>query len=160
MVVVLLLALTLPARGGGPLLPCGTTRNFVQDQRQLLDVFEVVSGVCAQRGESCPPGAPLPTSCVSAECQRAVQLAADSCSSAFAKDGFLKSAFKPVLDAAVAVCAAAPHAPDAQVRSREGSLFAASPLTRSAPACRSATSSPATSRPAAHSRCKLVTEAG
>ena len=135
MMVVVVLALTLPARGGGeggggPLLPCGTTGNFVQDQRQLLDVFEVVSGVCAQRGESCPPGAPLPTSCASAECQRAVQLAADSCSSAFARDGFLKSAFKPALDSAVAVCAAAPHSADNQVRARESSA------PRSAPHCR------------------------
>ena len=86
--------------------------------------------MCAQRGESCPPGAPLPTSCASAECQRAVRLAADSCSPAFAKDDFLKSAFKPLLDAVVAVCATTPHSADAQVRSS-----ARSSAPRSAPQC-------------------------
>ena len=110
--------------GGGPLLPCGTSGDIVQKQRQLIDVFEVVRGVCAQRGESVPPDVPLPASCVSAECQRVVQLAVDSCGPTFAHDGFLKSAFKPVLDAAVAVCAAAPHSADAQVRSREGLCLA------------------------------------
>jgi hypothetical protein len=84
----------------------------------VLDVFEFVKGVCGQRGESLPAGALLPTSCASTECQRAVQLAADSCAPAFAKDGFLKTAFGPVLDAAAAVCAAAPHAANGQVRSQ------------------------------------------
>ena len=145
---------------GGPLLPCGTSGDFVQDQRQLIDVFEFVKGVCAQRGESCPAGAPLPASCGSAECQRAVQLAEDSCGPAFAKDGFLKDAFKPILDAAVAVCASAPSAgEDVQVRSLS---LEEPPAPGFAPACsaterpvvspRSATSSLATSRPAARSR--------
>ena len=143
MVAALLLALTLKLHvlptapavgggdgGGGPLLPCGTSGEFLQDQRQLIDVFEVVRGVCAQRGESCPPGAPLPASCASAECQRAVRLAADSCSPAFAKDGFLKSAFGSYLDAAVAVCAAAPHSADNQVRARERSAPRSAPHRR------------------------------
>lgn len=101
---------------GGSLLPCRSTGDVVQDQREVADVFEFVKGVCGQRGETRPPGAPLPTSCDSAECQRAVHLAEDSCRSAFAEDGFLRSAFKPVLDAAVAVCASVPHPADSQVR--------------------------------------------
>ena len=113
---------------GGPLLPCGTSGDFVIDQNQITKVFEFAKGVCAQRGESCPVGAPLPTSCGSAECQRAVQLAKDSCSSAFAKGGFLSAAFKPVLDAAVAVCTATPHPANAQVRSPHSSVRRASPL--------------------------------
>ena len=54
--------------------------------------------------------------------QRAVQLAEDSCGPAFAKDAFLKSAFKPILDAAVAVCAStpSPQGEDVQVRSESG----------------------------------------
>lgn len=118
----LVLASPAVAVGGGPggsLLPCRSTGDLVQDQREVADVFEFVKGVCAQRGESCPTGTPLPTSCDSAECQRAVYLAEDSCRSAFAEDGFLRSAFKPVLDAAVAVCANVPHPADSQVRSRE-----------------------------------------
>jgi hypothetical protein len=79
-------------------------------------VFDFVKGVCKQRGESLPAGAVLPTSCASAECQRAVQLATHSCGPAFTKDGFLKSAFGPILSAAAAVCAAAPHPADGQVR--------------------------------------------
>ena len=130
---------------GGPLLPCGTSGDFVQDQRQLIDVFEFVKGVCAQRGESFLSGAPLPASCGSAECQRAVQLAEDSCGPAFAKDAFLKAAFKPILDAAVAVCASAPSPPgeDVQVRSESGGA----PAPGFAPAC-SATDRPVF-RPAA-----------
>jgi hypothetical protein len=128
------LALTLPARvggegGDGPLLPCGTSGGSDPggDSRQVLDVFQVVKGVCAQRGEACPAGHILPTSCASAECQRAVQLAADSCSPAFAKDGFLKSAFGSYLDAVVAVCDAAPHSADNQVRAQESSAPRSAP---------------------------------
>ena len=115
----LLVATVIGEGGGGPLLPCGTSGDFVTDQRQVVEVFEFVKGVCAQRGESCPSGAPLPTSCDSAECQRAVQLADDSCRSAFAPVGFLRAAFEPILNATAAVCAAAPQPADAQVRSRE-----------------------------------------
>ena len=135
MLLLLLLTLTLELRGvptalpaevggegeSGPLLPCGTSGGSDPggDSRQVLDVFQVVKGVCAQRGEACPAGHILPISCGSAECQRAVRLAADSCSPTFAKDGFLKSAFGSYLDAAVAVCDAAPHSADAQVWARE-----------------------------------------
>jgi hypothetical protein len=140
------MALALPARAslsplpmlrldppaGGPLLPCGTSGDPIQDQIQVAHVFEFVRGVCEQRGESFPSGAPLPASCGSAECQRAVQLAEDSCGPAFAKDAFLKAAFKPILDAVVAVCASAPSpGEDAQVRS--GSRGA--PAPGFAPAC-------------------------
>ena len=140
------MALALPARASpstlptirldppaaGPLLPCGTSGDSNQNQRQVADVFEFVKGVCAQRGESCPAAEPLPASCGSAECQRAVQLAEDSCGPAFAKDAFLKAAFKPILDAVVAVCASAPSpGEDAQVRS--GSRGA--PAPGFAPAC-------------------------
>ena len=120
------MALALPitrldAPAGGPLLPCGTSGDPIQDQRQVVDAFGFVRGVCEQRGESFLSGAPLPASCGSAECQRAVQLAEDSCGPAFAKDAFLKSAFKPMLDAVVAVCASAPSpGEDVQVRSESG----------------------------------------
>ena len=118
----LVLALAMPAAtvgyAGGPLLPCGATGDFVLDQRQVADVFEFVKGVCEQLGESCSTGEPLPTSCESVECQRAVQLARDSCNLSFAKSGFLKDAFEPILDAAVAVCASrTPQVADGQVRS-------------------------------------------
>ena len=105
--------------GGGPLLRCGSSGGADPggDSREVIDVFDFVKGVCEQRGESCPEGALLPTSCASAECQRAVQLAADSCAPAFAKDGFLNTAFGRFLDAAAAMCAAAPHAANGQVRS-------------------------------------------
>ena len=112
---------------GGALLPCGTSGDQIQDQRQILDVFEFVKGVCGQRGERFLSGAALPASCGSAECQRAVQLADDSCGPAFAKDAFLKTAFKPMLDAVVAVCASAPSPADAQVRSASGGAAAPRP---------------------------------
>jgi len=137
-VVVLLLALTLPARGGGeggggPLLPCGTSggKDASGDSRQVLDVFDVVKGVCEQAGESID--GLVPSSCGSAECQRVVQLAQDSCSPAFATDGFLKVAFASLWTSfthATAICAAAPHSADNQVRARESSA------PRSAPHCR------------------------
>ena len=122
LLAIVAMALALPMTRldpptGGPLLPCGTSGDPIQDQRQVADVFGFVRGVCEQRGESFLSGAPLPASCGSAECQRVVQLAEESCGPAFAKDAFLKSAFKPILDAAVAVCASAPSATDAQVQS-------------------------------------------
>eukprot|EP01046_Picozoa_sp_COSAG06_P046596 COSAG06_NODE_6625_length_2850_cov_1410.579426_2_plen_173_part_00 len=111
--------------GGGPLLPCGSSGGADPggDSHEVIDVFDFAKGVCEQRGESFPAGAPLPTSCASAECQRAVQLAADSCEAAFAKGGFLKTAFGPVLHAAAVVCAAAPRAANGQVRSQRASLL-------------------------------------
>ena len=72
------LAASISEGTGGSLLPCATSGDFVTDQTQVTKVFQFVKGVCAQRGESCPSGAPLPTSCDTAECQRAVQLAKDS----------------------------------------------------------------------------------
>jgi hypothetical protein len=110
---------------GGPLLPCGSSGDFGKDQTEVTAVFVFVKGVCEQRAESCPAGAPLPTSCTSTECQRAVRLATDSCAAAFAKEGWLKNAWAPVLNAAVAVCAAAPHPVQGQVR---GSLPLSLPL--------------------------------
>eukprot|EP01044_Picomonas_judraskeda_P011792 COSAG03_NODE_1639_length_3730_cov_8.308455_1_plen_230_part_00 len=104
------------APGGGVLLPCGSTASPGEGSRQVLDVFKFVNGVCAQRGESCPPGSVLPASCASAECQRAVQLATDSCTPVFAKNAFLKTAFGKLLDAAAAVCAVALCPADSQVR--------------------------------------------
>eukprot|EP01046_Picozoa_sp_COSAG06_P002399 COSAG06_NODE_84_length_25090_cov_20.561042_14_plen_156_part_00 len=105
-------ATTASASGGGPLLPCGTTGNVGGDSQQVLDAFNFVKAVCGQVGEAVPADAPLPTSCATAECQRAVRLVADSCASAFRADSFLKTAFGPTFDAAAAVCAAA-HPPDA-----------------------------------------------
>lgn len=155
---------------GGPLLPCATSGDFVTDQRQVLGVFEFVKGVCAQRGESCPSGAPLPTSCGTPECQRAVQLAGDSCRSGFAKDGFLKSAFGPVLDAATAVCAAAAQPVSNQVSSVPALLHpnVAQVRFQEAPSCiatnpprsvrHSATSLLVTTRKATHFRLRWVKE--
>ena len=118
----LLPTIRLDSPAAGPLLLCGTSGDPIQDQIQVAHAFGFVRGVCEQRGESFLSGAQLPASCSSAECQRAVQLAEDSCGPAFAKDAFLKSAFKPILDAAVAVCASALHIPgeDVQVRSESG----------------------------------------
>ena len=67
------MALALPMTrldppAGGPLLPCGTSGDPIQDQIQVAHVFGFVRGVCAQRGESFLSGAPLPASCGSAEC--------------------------------------------------------------------------------------------
>ena len=115
------------SRGGGVLLPCGSTAASGEDSRQVLDVFKFVKGVCAQRGESCPPASVLPTSCASAECQRAVQLATDSCTPVFDKNPFLKTAFGTLLDAAVAVCAVAAYPADSQVRPMQKPLSAAFP---------------------------------
>jgi hypothetical protein len=117
----LLPTIRLDPPAAGPMLPCGTSGDQIQDQYEVVHVFEFVKGVCAQRGESFLSGAALPSSCGSAECQRAVQLAEDSCGPAFAKDAFLKSAFKPILDAVAAVCASAPSpGEDVQVRSESG----------------------------------------
>jgi hypothetical protein len=105
-------AVTVSASGGGPLLPCGTTGNAGDDSQQVIVAFNFVKAVCGQVGEAVPAGAPLPTSCATAECQRAVRLVADSCHTTFSEDGFLKTAFGPTFDAVAAVCAAA-HPPDA-----------------------------------------------
>ena len=105
-------ATTASASGGGPLLPCGTTGNVGDDSQQVIVAFNFVKAVCGQVGEAVPAGAPLPTSCVTAECQRAVRLVADSCDTAFSEDGFLKTAFGTIFDVLAAVCAAA-HPPDA-----------------------------------------------
>ena len=64
----LLVATVIGEGGGGPLLPCGTSGDPIEDQIQVAHVFGFVNGVCAQRGESFLSGAPLPTSCDSAEC--------------------------------------------------------------------------------------------
>ena len=106
---------------GGPLLPCGTSGGSDpgEDSTEAINVFKFVEGVCAQRGEAFTQGQILPTSCASAECKRAVRLAADSCDPAFELDGFLRTAFRPPLDAVVAVCATTPQSADAQVQSRE-----------------------------------------
>jgi hypothetical protein len=98
----------LGASRGGLLLPCGNSS-------EVVNVFKMVNGVCEQRGEDCPADQPLPTSCASAECQRVVKLAADSCGPSLAQDGFLKTAYGPYLDAVVAVCAAAHEPADTQV---------------------------------------------
>ena len=130
MVAALLLALALklhvvpmalPAAGGGeggggPLLPCGTTKDASTDSEQVLNVFNVVKGVCEQAGESIQ--GLVPSSCGSAECQRVVQLAQDSCSLTFATDGFLKLAFASLWTSfteAAVMCERA-HSADAQVR--------------------------------------------
>jgi hypothetical protein len=105
-------AATASASGGGPLLPCGTTGNPGGDSQQVLDAFNFVKAVCGQVGEVVPVGVPLPTTCATAECQRAVRLVADSCDPAFRADGFLKTAFGAIFDVAAAVCAAA-HPADA-----------------------------------------------
>ena len=94
-------------RGSGPLLPCGTTGDLAQDQTELVAVFDHVKDVCTQHGDICPPGAPLPTSCGSAECQQVVQLAGDSCATAFAQDHFLNQAWGASLNAVATVCATA-----------------------------------------------------
>jgi hypothetical protein len=118
---------------GGPLLPCGTSggKDASGDSRQVLNVFDAVKGVCEQAGESID--GLVPSSCSSAECQRVVQLAQDSCSQTFATDGFLKIAFAGLWTSftqAAVICAATPHSADAQVRARESSA------PRSAPHCR------------------------
>ena len=91
----------------GPLLPCGGTESAGGDSQQVIVVFNFVKGVCSQVGEACPASSVLPTSCATTECQRAVQLAVDSCQLAFSKDGFLKTAFGGILDTAAALCATA-----------------------------------------------------
>ena len=82
-------AVTSSASGGGPLLPCGTTGSVGSDSQQVLDAFNFVKAVCGQVGEVVSVGVPLPTTCATAECQRAVRLVADSCDPAFRADGFL-----------------------------------------------------------------------
>ena len=75
----LLPTIRLDPPAAGPLLPCGTSGDPIQDQIQVVHAFGFVRGVCEQRGESFLSAAPLPTSCGSAECQRVVQLVEDSC---------------------------------------------------------------------------------
>ena len=141
---------------GGPLLPCGTSGGSdpAEDSMEVISVFKFVKGVCTQRGEACPAGQILPTSCASAECQRAVRLAADSCGPAFAHDGFLQTAFGRFLDATVAVCAADPQRADTQVRSRDASCLSPRYFAANSrySVWHSATSSPATARSAIPSR--------
>ena len=117
--------------GSGPLLPCGTSggKDASTDSRQVLDVFDVVQGVCSQAGESIQ--GLFPSSCGSAECQRVVHLALDSCSPTFATDGFLKIAFASLwtsFSAAASACAATPHPANEQVRSHPSPQ--SSPLAR------------------------------
>ena len=111
---------------------CDGGKDASGDSQQVLNVFNVVKGVCEQAGESID--GLVPSSCGSAECQRVVQLAQDSCSPTFATDGFLKIAFAGLwtsfTQAAVRCAAAAPHSADNQVRARERSA------PRSAPHCR------------------------
>jgi hypothetical protein len=139
MLLLLLLAAAAPATAsgtaadGGPLLPCGDTGSAGGDSQQVIEVFNFVKGVCSQVGESCPASALLPTSCATAECQRAVRLAADSCKPTFTKDGFLKTAFGGILDAAGVVCTRA-HPPadenaDGPAVRASGSCGAAAPHT-------------------------------
>ena len=57
--------------------------------------------------ERCDEAQPLPQTCNTVECARAVDIVAQSCAATFAADGFLRTAFKPPLDQVVETCDAA-----------------------------------------------------
>ena len=91
----------------GPLLACGTTGAAGADSKEVLDAFAFVTGVCSQVGDkiflNSDSATILPSTCTAQACQRAVQLVADSCILAFAKDSFLRTAFKSQLDPLIKV---------------------------------------------------------
>ena len=108
-------ALFLPATSarldasGGNLLKCGnlTRKDYAPDSRQMLENFAFAKTVCCgQLGESCVAAQPLPQSCLSATCARAVRLVADSCAGLLAADYFqvFAQVYLPLLDHSVALC--------------------------------------------------------
>ena len=98
------------ADSGGPLLPCGTHRDFLPDGQQLMGHFQFAKDVCcSQLGENCEGHNPLPQSCLSPTCARAVRLVSDSCSELLKQPYFqvMAMAYKPLLDQAMGLCDAA-----------------------------------------------------
>ena len=95
----------------GPLLACDVHSSDSQKQlNQLFAAFQMANIVCCEQlGETCGPSAiGLPTSCSAPKCARAVQLVSDSCGALVSSPTFpVGIGFKPLLDAATAVCAAA-----------------------------------------------------
>jgi hypothetical protein len=107
MVMVPWVAGVVATSGGGPLLPCGTHHDFLMDGQQLMGHFQFAKAVCCdQLGETCVGNNPLPQSCLSSTCARAVRLVSDSCSALFEEDYFqvMALAYKPLLDNAMALC--------------------------------------------------------
>ena len=98
------------------LLPCGAHHDPLADGQQLIGHFQFAKGVCCtQLGETCAADRnPLPQSCRSATCARAVQLVNDSCATLLSAPYFqvMAESFKPLLDDAMALC-------DTAVRVRE-----------------------------------------
>jgi hypothetical protein len=84
---------------------CGSSGDAAADSTQVISLFSAAKSVCCDElGEQCEEGKPLPVTCSTAGCARAVSLVKQSCAAAFASDGFLGTAFGPSLAAVFATC--------------------------------------------------------
>ena len=98
---------------GGPpvaastLFGCGSHGDVATQTTEVAHLFQAVKSVCCNdMQERCDAAEPLPETCTTVECARAVDIVAQSCAANFA-DGFLRVAFKPALDRVVAACGTA-----------------------------------------------------
>ena len=124
LVTVALVALTVVASSsqveaipsttaGGPaaastLFACGGHGDVAAQSTEVAHLFGAVTSVCCDdMQEQCNEAQPLPQTCNTVECARAVDIVAQSCAATFAADGFLRTAFKPPLDQVVETCGAA-----------------------------------------------------
>ena len=83
---------------------CGSSGDAAADSTQVISLFSAAKSVCCDDlGEQCEEGKPLPETCSTAGCARAVSLVKQSCAAAFASDGFLGTAFGPSLAAVLGV---------------------------------------------------------
>ncbi len=124
LVAVALVALTVVASSslvdaipsttaGGPaaastLFACGSHGDVAAQSTEVVHLFGAAKTVCCDdMQERCDEAQPLPQTCNTVECARAVDIVAQSCAATFAADGFLRTAFKPPLDQVVETCGAA-----------------------------------------------------
>ena len=95
------------------LLPCGTHKDFSPDSKEMMAAFTMATDVCCgQLGEECQGAQPLPLSCHSPACARAVKVVEQSCRALLNADYFqvFAQVYKPLITAAAATCVKA-HPP-------------------------------------------------
>ena len=95
------------------LFGCGSSGDVATDTTQVIGLFSAAKSICCDDlGEQCEVDKPLPESCSTTGCSRAVGVVAQSCAPAFAADGFIAAAFAPSLAQVVADCNSAATDPN------------------------------------------------
>ena len=96
------------AASGSTLFACGSNGDVADQTMEVATLFKALKSVCcSDMHEQCDATEPVPKTCTTVECARAVDIVSQSCVASFAADGFLRTAFKPPLDLVVAACGTA-----------------------------------------------------